>query len=403
METRREYDYIVVGLGGIGSAAAYWLARRAGNGVLGLEQFEFGHEKGASEDHSRIIRLSYHTPEYVALAHHAYDAWRALEEESGEQLLIITGDLFLGPRESAMPLDDYIASMSAQHVPFEVLDAAEIMRRWPQFRLDDDVHATFQAQGGMVAARKGVMEHQRMARARGATLLENSPVTAITPLSEGVEVATPAAAYRCRRLVLAADAWTNGLLAPLGIRLPLTLMEEQISYFLSPHLEEFMPDRFPVWIWADDPNFYGVPVYGETLGVKAAQDTAGREVTLETRTYEPDPVTLERVGAFLQRTLPRAYGPILYSKTCVYTLPPDRDFVIDTLPEYPQIALALGAGHGYKFAGLIGRILSDLAIEGRTSYAIAPFTVARPVLHMENPPKNFLLRREAPAGLSSGA
>lgn len=390
---RNEFEYIVIGLGGIGSAAAYWLSRRAGRDVLALEQFELGHDRGASEDHSRIIRLSYHRPDYVALAHHAYTAWRQLEEDSGETLLLITGDLILGPRESPMPVDDYIASMKAENLPFDLLDAPEIMHRWPQFRLGDDIHGTFQAQGGIVPARKGMLEHARMARAHGATLLDNTPVTDIRPLVDGVEVTTPEGVYRCRRLVVAADAWTNRILAPLGVTLPLTMMEEQVSYFASPHLDDFMPDRFPVWIWADDPNFYGIPVYGETRGVKVAQDMAGRQVTLETRTFEPDPATLDRVGAFVRNTLPRAYGPILYSKTCISTLTPDRDFVIDMLPAYPQISLALGSGHAYKFAGLIGRVLSDLAVEGRTEYNIAPFSVDRPLLQMEHPPTNFLLRR----------
>ena len=393
MAVHQEFEYIVVGLGGIGSAAAFWLARRAGTGVLGLEQFALGHDRGASEDHSRIIRYTYHTPDYVELAHHAYAAWRTLEEEANETLLVITGDLFMGPRDSAMPVTDYADSLAAHGVPLEWLDAADIMRRWPQFRLDEEVRGIFQRDGGIAPAAKGTALHARLARQHGATLLENTPVTAITPLSDGVEVTTPQATYRCRRLVLAADAWTNRLLAPLGVQLPLTLTQEQVTYFASPHLEEFMPGRFPVWVWLDDPCFYGIPVYGEDRGVKAAQDSGGREVTLETRTFEPDQAMLERVSAFVQRTLPRMYGPVLYSKTCIYTLTPDRDFVIDTLPGYPQIALALGTAHGYKFAGLIGRILSDLAIEGTTAFNIAPFAADRPVLTMEHPPLKTLLKR----------
>src|SRR5579859_2116855 len=152
MTTRNEYEYIVIGLGGLGSAAAYWLSRRVGSDVLGLD-------KGASEDHSRIIRLTYHTPRYVSLARHAFTAWRDLEEESGESLLCTTGDLLLGPRLSLMPIDDYVASLAEVGVPFDHLDASEIMYRWPQFRLTDDVHGSFQPQGGFVAARKSVLEH----------------------------------------------------------------------------------------------------------------------------------------------------------------------------------------------------------------------------------------------------
>jgi sarcosine oxidase len=392
-QDKSEFEYIVVGLGGLGSAATYWLARSAGREVLGLEQFELGHDKGASEDHSRIIRLSYHRPDYVRLARHAYAAWRELEDDAAEQLLMITGDLILGPRGSATPVTDYMDSLAAENIPFEALDAAEIMRRWPQFRLEDDVYGSYQSQGGIVPATKGVLTHARMARQYGATLLEHTPVTSLRPLADGVEVITPQATYRCRRLVLTTDAWTNRLLAPLGMRLPLTLMEEQVSYFASPHLEEFMPGRFPLWIWTDDPDFYGLPVYGEERGVKVAQDMAGREVTLETRTFQPDPATLDRVRTFVQRILPKASGPVLYSKTCLYTLTPDRDFVIDTAPDYPQIIIALGAGHAYKFAGIIGRIVSDLALTGSTAYDIQSFAIDRPILQMADPPRHFRLHR----------
>lgn len=390
---KREFEYIVVGLGGLGSGAAYWLSRRAGAEVLGLEQFEFGHERGASEDHSRVIRYAYHTPFYVELARHAYAAWRDLEADAAESLLVTTGDLYMAPPGGAVPLSDYIDSMSAHNVLFELLDSAEVMRRWPQFRLDDGVSSLFSPAGGIAPARKGNAAHLRMARQYGATLLDNAPVAAIKPLADGAEVVTADATYRCRRLVLTTDAWTNRLIEPLGLHLPLTMTQEQVTYFASPHIEDFAPERFPVWAWMDDPFFYGIPVYGEERGVKAAQDSGGREITLETRTFDADPDMLARVGSFLQRYLPAAFGPVLYTKTCIYTMTPDRDFVIDALPGYPQIALALGGGHAFKFAGLIGRILSDLAIGGSTSYNIAPFDVERPALTDQTPGRNFLLKR----------
>ena len=141
MTPDREWDAIVVGLGGIGSGAAYWLSRRLGARVLGLEQFELGHDRGASQDHSRIIRLSYHRPEYVRLAKRAYPAWVELEAEAGVQVVTKTGGLDVAPRDASIPLSDYIASMTAEAVPFEYLDAAEIMRRWPQWRLSTSTTA----------------------------------------------------------------------------------------------------------------------------------------------------------------------------------------------------------------------------------------------------------------------
>lgn len=392
MSAESEYEYIVVGLGAIGSAAAYWLARRAPGRVLGLEQFSIGNDEGASGDHSRIIRLTYHTPAYVALARHALAAWQDVQEVSGESLMVTTGDLFLGPRGGAMPVQEYAAAMTDAGLPFEYLDAAEIMRRFPQFRLDENVHGTYQPGGGLIAAARGVLAHARLARERGAVLKEHETVLSIHPLADGMDVWTSNGQYRCRRLVLCADAWINQLLAPLGWTLPLTLSQEQVTYVASPHLQDFESGRFPVWIWADDPNFYGTPVYGESRAIKASQDAIQREVTLQSRTHSPDTATEGRVLSFLQSVLPRAYGPILYSKTCMYTLPPDRDFIVDNLPEAPSISIGLGAGHGYKFSSLIGRILSDLAIDGRTSFDISPFAANRPILRMQHPPRNFLLR-----------
>lgn len=386
--TKRDFEYIVIGLGGIGSGAAYWLARRAGAAVLGLEQYELGHDRGASEDHSRIIRLSYDKPEYVDLAQHAYAAWHEVEQEASEPLIIISGGLDLFPPGAILSPAGHMASMSAHDVPFEQLDAAEMMRRFPQFHLEDGTVGLYQAQSGIAPAHKCTATHQRLARQHGATLLDNTPVTSIAPLVDGVEVVTPDATYRCRRLIVAADAWTNDVLRPLGVQLPLTWTQEQVTYYASPHVRDYDPDRFPIWIWQDNPCFYGLPVYGEE-GVKVAQDLGGREVTPLTRDFEPDQHILARVNSFMRRVLPTALGPAISTKTCMYTLTPDRDFVIDTLPAYPQVALAQGGGHGFKFASIIGRILSELAIDGATTCNITPFAVDRPLLTMENPPRAF--------------
>ena len=264
-----DFEYIVLGLGGFGSAAAYWLARRAGTEVLGLEQFELGHIRGESQDHSRIIRLSYHTPGYVKLAKFAFGAWGELERDSGEQVVLRTGGLDLGPRESAIPLSSYSDSMDAAGVTYERLEAGEIMRRWPQWRLRDNVHGLFQEQGGIAMAARGNAAHVRMARAHGATLRDRTPVQEIRPSAGEVEVRTPDATYRCRRLVVTAGAWSNRVLAPVDLDLPLHVTKEQVTYFASPNLADFQPERFPVWIWMDDPCFYRLP------GVRRGRNQGG--------------------------------------------------------------------------------------------------------------------------------
>ena len=387
---KTDYEHIVLGLGGIGAGAVYWLARRAGSQVLGLEQFELGHGRGGSQDHSRIIRLSYHTPHYVEMAKNAYQTWAALEEDAGTSLIVRTGGLDFTRPGAAIPISDYTESMDAAGVPYEWLDAAEIMRRWPQFRVGDEVSALYQEQSGIAPAIRCNAVHVRMARAYGATLRDGAAVTAIRDLDGEIEVLAGGTTYRCRKLVIAAGAWSNNLLFHFGRKLPLTITQEQVAYYGTPHAEEFMPDRFPIWIWMDVPCFYGFPVYGEP-GPKVSQDVGGKEVTAETRTFDPDRDYQRRLDAFVKQHIPRAYGPPITIKTCLYTMPPDRDFVLDTLPDHPNVAVVVGAAQGFKFASLLGRILSDLSIDGETNHNIDPFRVDRPILLEEDPPKNFMI------------
>jgi sarcosine oxidase len=385
-----DFDYIVLGLGGFGSAAAYWLARRAGTAVLGLEQFELGHMRGESQDHSRIIRLSYHTPGYVELAKHAFRAWAEVERDAGEHLVLKTGGLDFGPRDSAISLSTYSDSMDAAGVTYEHLDAHEIMRRWPQIIVGDEIHGLFQSESGIAMAARGNAAHLRMAREHGATLLDNMAVTSILPDRGEIAVRAGGTTYRGRRLVITAGPWSNLALAPFGVQLPLRVTKEQVTYFATPHADLFSPDRFPIWIWMDDPCFYGFPTFGEA-GPKAGQDAGGQEVAADTRTFEPDEAALERVTTFLGRHIPKALGPIIYTKTCLYTLTPDRDFVIDAVPAHPEAMIAIGGGHGFKFASLVGRILSELAIDGRTDHDLSPFRIDRPILTLADPPHNYMV------------
>jgi sarcosine oxidase len=377
---KRDFDAIVLGLGGIGSAALYWLARRAGGEVLGLEQFSLGHSLGASQDHSRIIRLSYDDPAYTALTPHTFIHWREVEAESGVQLVHRTGSLVFGSGDHPQgEIGLYAAAMHTAGIPFERLTPGEAMRRFPQFRLQESDQALYSAHDGFVDPGKANAVHINLARARGATILEDTPVQRLRPLEDGVALETAQGTFSARRLVIAASAWTNKVLDGVGRKLPLTVTEEQVTYFSTPHLRQFAPERFPVWIWHGEDCFYGFPVYGE-VATKAGQDVGGDEVTPERRKLQPNPRPLERLTRFLEQRIPDFLGPVLYTKPCLYTMPPDRNFIVDRLPEYPQISLAVGAGHAFKFAGLIGRILSDLAIDGQTVFPISIFSLARPAI-----------------------
>jgi sarcosine oxidase len=385
-----DFDVIVVGLGGIGSGAAYWLAKR-GARVLGIEQFELGHARGESHDHTRIIRLSYHAPEYVRLAKEAYAAWQAVESDSGLQLVYKVGGLDLGPQNGAIPLEGYAGAMKDCGVPFEWLDARDIRRRFPQFRVGADVRGLFQQDGGFVAAQRATAAHQSAAAAFGATLVQRATVRDIRSASGEITVAfEDGTRHSASSLIIAAGPWSARALRWFDVSIPLEVTKEQVMYFAAPQLDAFDPASFPVWIWMDDPSFYGFPVFGEPA-VKITQDAGGKPVDPDTRGFEPDPDITRRVRTFVENTLPGALGREHLVKTCLYTLTPDRDFVIDSLAEHPNVHVAIGAGHAFKFASVIGRVLAELAMNGTTSSDISRFRLDREILHMQAPPKTYMV------------
>jgi len=394
----RDWDVVVVGLGALGSGTAYWLSRRPGLRVMGLEQYEIGHSLGASEDVSRIIRLSYHRRDYVRLARRAYETWAEVERESGTQVIFRTGGLDVGPRERDhgvdIDLDAYVAAMTAEGVPFERLDAGEIMRRWPAWRLGEEHVGLFQPDAGLADPSRGNAAHRRLATAQGATLRGNARVARLEPGAGEVTV-TLADGERITagHVIVATDAWSNDLLGPLGLRLPLTVTQEQVSWF-TPRADPdlFAPGRFPVWIWMHEPSFYGFPVHGHP-GPKIGQDVGGREVTPATRTFERDEDAHARVMAFLARHLPAMATQPFLTKTCLYTLTPDRDFVVDALPAHPEVSVLLGSAHAYKFASVLGRIAAELVVDGTTPSAgdLGAFRIDRPILRDPDPLRTFVI------------
>ena len=371
------YDLVVVGLGALGSSTA-WHAARRGLRVLGLEQFELGHDRGASHDSSRILRHSYHTPAYVDLTFDAYEDWADLEDATGESFVTVTGGLDLFPTGAAIPMDEYTLSMDARQVPYELLERDEILSRWPQLALPEGTSALYQQRTAIVPAARGTAAMQRRAVEHGAVLRDRTPVLALEPTADGVDVVTASGRISAARVVVSADAWTARLVEPLGARLPLTVTEEQVTYFAPSDPEQFRPGRFPVWIWMDEPSYYGFPTYGEDT-VKSAQDCGGPTVTGDERSGETDPAMLDRLAAFMASTFP-ASGPAVRSKRCLYTLTPDRDFVVSAVPGVPQVVVGLGAAHGYKFAATFGRLLTDVALDGRTDADISAFGLDRAAL-----------------------
>lgn len=367
-----QFDVAVVGLGVLGSAAAYYASKK-GAKVLALEQFELGHVRGASHDTSRIVRKANSEPEYVALAKSAYNDWAELEKVTGQKLLTITGGLFFIPADAPIPVSNYTQSLTANDVPHEVLSAAEVKKRWPQFDIPDSVKTVYTADSGIAHAAKTVAALQNLARSHGAIIKDNTRVERVTPKpSGGVEIETSNGHFHANKVILATDAWTNKLLAPLGIHIPLTVMQEQVTYFKPSDVLAFEQGRFPTWIWGGDPCFYGFPTYGEPT-IKAARDHASNLMDPDQRTFVHSAELLAQLCSFLGSFMPDKTRQTLRTVTCQYTIPPDRRFVITPLEKYSDVILGLGAAHAFKFAPAFGRVLAELAVDGGTKEDISKF------------------------------
>jgi len=376
-------DLAIVGLGSMGSAAA-WAATKRGLSVVGFEQFELGHERGASHDTSRILRHSYHTPHYVGLTFAAYDAWAELEADSGVSLVTQTGGIDFFPPDAAIDMSTYTSSMDVHGITYDVLDVDQVRERWPVFTPPDGTVSLYQARSSIVPAALGTATMQRLARARGAELLDRTKVEAIIPGADSVTIVTSSGTYVADRVIVTADAWTADLIRPLGWNIPLTVTEEQITYVSLEDPGAY--ERIPLWIWMDDPSFYGFPCYGEPT-MKAAEDCGGPEVTGDNRSGVLDPQMLARLEGFLRANF-MGVGDVLRSKRCLYTLTADRDFVLSTVPGHERVTVGLGAAHGFKFAPAFGDMLVDVALGGDIDPV---FTLDRPGITDPNYEANWLV------------
>jgi sarcosine oxidase len=369
------FDHVVIGLGGLGSAAARELARR-GRRVLGLDRFELGHSRGASHDSSRILRHSYHTPAYVRLTREAYADWADLERESGQSLVTRTGGLDLFPPDPAIPSIDYTQSMDEVGIAYEALDADQVMARWPQLRVPAGTLGLYQSEGAIVPAGRTTAVLQEEARRLGAELRGHSPVVHLEDLGDRLRVTTSTGVVECAGVVVTADAWVNDVVGHLGLHVPVEVTLEQVTYFGLDRPGEL--SDLPLWIWMDDPSFYGFPPYGERT-VKAAQDCGGPRVSPEDRNSETDPAMEALLAEHLRTMLPGVGAPVR-SVRCQYTLTPDRDFVLAPVPGHERVVVGLGAAHAFKFVPTFGRVLADLATSGTTTSDVSAFGLDRPAL-----------------------
>jgi sarcosine oxidase len=375
-EGRFMYDVIVVGAGGMGSAAAYHLAMR-GAKVLALEQFDIPHDLGSSHGLSRIIRLAYwEHPDYVPLVRRAYDLWRELETAANEPLLVVTGSIDAGPPGSANVIGAR-AACATFDLRCTELDAAALTTRFPGYQLPADAVAIFQPDGGFLRPEACITAHVALARGRGADIRERERVVDWHAGDASVRVRTTTGEYTARRLVLTAGPWTGSLVTAAARAL---VPERQVMLWTQPLRPAlFEVGAFPVFYMnvAEGP-FYGFP----------SHDNHGFKIGKYHHCHEGvDPDTMDRachaddeavLRDAVRRYFPDADGPTLAMKTCLFTNTPDEHFVIDRLPHAPHVAIAAGfSGHGFKFCSVVGEILADLALDGGTRHDISLFALGR--------------------------
>jgi sarcosine oxidase len=372
------YDVIVVGLGGMGSAALYHLAAR-GKRVLGLEQFTPGHDRGSSHGDSRIIRQAYfEDPAYVPLLMRTYELWRRLERESGERLLHRTGGLMIGSERSEI-FAGSLRSARAYGLPHQLLTADEIRRRYPALRPAPDDRALYEEEAGVLNPEACVWAHLAGATGRGAETRFEEPVRRWAPDGDGVRVETAAGHYLAERLVVTAGPWAPRLLEQLALPLQ---VERQVCFWFDPGSAAplFNPQRLPIYVWehAGGTFFYGFPALGPE-GAKVAFHHGGETTTADTVRRAVDPSDVEQMRRHLTRWVPAlAAAPLTKSVTCLYTNAADGHFIIGRHPHAPQVSLMTGcSGHSYKFCAVVGEVLADLTVDGRTKHPIELFSPRR--------------------------
>lgn len=370
-------DVIVLGLGAMGSAATYELARR-GVRVLGIEQYTPAHDRGSSHGRSRIIREAYFEhPDYVPLIQRAYERWRALEQEAGVHLLVMTGGLMIGPPDGVL-VPGALTSAKTHHLPHELITASDIEARFPPFRVEPPTVAVQEPNAGVLFPEACVRAHLTGASNAGATLRFEEAVQRWTVRGDHVEVTTSKGTYTASRLIITAGPWAPVMLKELGLPLQ---VERNVMYWFQPRAtaDPFSPERFPIYIYeyAKNAFFYGFPAFSDG-NVKVAHHYSGESCTPETIRRQ---VTLEEVARMrnlLAGLLPDANGDLAQATTCMYTNTPDGHFVIDRHPQWTNVTVACGfSGHGFKFASVVGEVLADLALDGKTRHRIDLFKLAR--------------------------
>lgn len=371
------FDVVVVGLGAMGSATLYALARR-GVRVMGIDRFDPPHDRGSSHGESRVFRMAYfEDPAYVPLLRLALEQWRNLEEYTGERVLTMTGILEAG-FPGAPQVQDSLRSSIQYNLAHEVLRSSEVNKRFPAFSLPSDWDCVFQPDGGVLYPEKAIRLFLSSARNWGARVRSNTIVREVRPLKDRVEVVLESGeVIESASAVLAAGPWIADLIPELGRHLALT--RQPLVWFRPRDPELIKGDRMPVFsLQTKNDVIYGFPdMFGS--GVKVASHLSGGEM-LRADGSRSEVSDEEKAGlrAVLERYVPAAAGSFSHATTCIYTRASDEHFVLGLHPDHPKIVLASPcSGHGFKFSSIVGEVLADLATMQITDKPINLFSPGR--------------------------
>lgn len=372
-----EFDVAVIGLGAMGSAAASFAAAR-GARVLGIEAHFPAHALSSSHGDSRLIRLGYfEDPSYVPLLRRAYENWRSLEARLRADILTVTGVLQIGRPDSKI-VSGTKASCDLHGLPHEILDKAEMARRYPAFALEDGEIGLLDPQGGYVRPEATIMGYLKLAAEDGAELHFGERVTAIEPDEDGVDIQTATGRYRARKVIVATGAWIAELVSELA---PHAVPIRQVVAWYQPE-DGFaaQPGRMPCFLRDEGENgsYFGFPAIGID-GVKIGRHAHFREpidpTTANPPVNEADTALLD---GFARKRLPKVASARMRATTCRYTMLPSEDFLIDFSPAHRNVVVSSTcSGHGFKFTSVIGEILSDLALDGGSALPTSLFTFER--------------------------
>lgn len=371
------YDVIVVGVGGMGSAACYQLAKR-GVRVLGLEKFEIGHAMGSSHGLTRILRLAYFQGEaYVPLVQRARELWLETGRITGEPLFYEVGALDIGHEGSGV-VEDGLAASEKHGLAHELLDRRTIEERYPAFTLDASHIGLYQPQSGFVASERAILAHVTLALYHGAEIHGCEPMLDWEPTANGgVKVTTDRGVYEAGRLILSPGAWI-GDFAP-GLKASTEVVRQTLGWFSPVRPTLFDMARFPVFtLEASEGHFYGFPLWQHPGFKLGSPHFSGEPYDPHLPDRQPSVQQRDLLRACLAKHIPAADGDLLGLKACMYTMTPDEHFIIDTLPGFEQVIVASPcSGHGYKFASAIGEALAELAIAGHSRFDLGMFSLRR--------------------------